>query len=178
MCRLAVPRAGYGSILRSSVSRELERVTRRYTSEIGIVIGPDKDIPAPDVNTNEQVMAWMMDTYSMNAGRTVPGVVTGKPLSLGGSLGRREATGRGVFIVAAEAARKKNLPLQSSRCVIQGFGNVGYIAARMFHDHGCKVIAVQTSDGAILSEEGIDPVKLHEHILRSGGSADFPGPNR
>ena len=153
---------------------ELERVTRRYTSEIGIVIGPDKDIPAPDVNTNEQVMAWMMDTYSMNAGRTVPGVVTGKPLSLGGSLGRREATGRGVFIVAAEAARKKNLPLQSSRCVIQGFGNVGYIAARMFHDHGCKVIAVQTSDGAILSEEGIDPVKLHEHILRSGGIDGFP----
>jgi glutamate dehydrogenase (NAD(P)+) len=153
---------------------ELERVTRRYTSEIGIVIGPDKDIPAPDVNTNEQVMAWMMDTYSMNAGRTVPGVVTGKPLPLGGSLGRREATGRGVFIVAAEAARKENLPLQSSRCVIQGFGNVGYIAARMFHDHGCKVIAVQTSDGAILSEEGIDPVKLHEHILRSGGISGFP----
>ena len=153
---------------------ELERVTRRYTSEIGIIIGPDKDIPAPDVNTNEQVMAWMMDTYSMNAGRTVPGVVTGKPLSLGGSLGRREATGRGVFIVAAEAARKKNLPLQSSRCVIQGFGNVGYMAARMFHDHGCKVIAVQTSDGAILSEEGIDPVKLHEHILRSGEIGGFP----
>jgi len=153
---------------------ELERVTRRYTSEIGIIIGPDKDIPAPDVNTNEQVMAWMMDTYSMNAGRTVPGVVTGKPLSLGGSLGRREATGRGVFIVAAEAARKKNLPLQSSRCVIQGFGNVGYMAARMFHDHGCKVIAVQTSDGAILSEQGIDPVKLHEHILRSGEIGGFP----
>ena len=154
---------------------ELERVTRRYTSEIGIVIGPDKDIPAPDVNTNEQVMAWMMDTYSMNAGRTVPGVVTGKPLSMGGSLGRREATGRGVFIVAAEAARKKNLPLQSSRCVIQGFGNVGYMAGRMFHDHGCKVIAVQTSDGAILSEEGIDPVRLHEHILNSGEIVGFPG---
>jgi glutamate dehydrogenase (NAD(P)+) len=111
----------------------------------------------------------------MNAGRTVPGVVTGKPLSLAGSLGRQEATGRGVFIVATEAARKKNLPLPSSRCVIQGFGSVGYTAARMFHDRGCKVIAVQTSTGAILSETGIDPVKLHDHIARSGGVSGFPG---
>jgi len=154
---------------------ELERLTRRYTSEIGIIIGPDKDIPAPDVNTDEQIMAWMMDTYSMNAGRTVPGVVTGKPLSLGGSLGRREATGRGVFIAAAAAARKKNLPMSSSRCVIQGFGNVGYHAARMFSSHGCKVVAVQTSTGAIRSDAGIDPEALHDHVRQTGSVRDFPG---
>jgi glutamate dehydrogenase (NAD(P)+) len=104
---------------------ELERITRRYTSEIGVIIGPTKDIPAPDVNTNEKVMAWMMDTYSMNEGSTATGVVTGKPIALGGSLGRREATGRGVFTVGVEAAKKINLPLEGARVAIQGFGNVG-----------------------------------------------------
>jgi glutamate dehydrogenase (NAD(P)+) len=154
---------------------ELERLTRRYTSEINFIIGPDKDIPAPDVNTNEQIMAWMMDTYSMNEGRTATGVVTGKPLSLGGSLGRREATGRGVFIVAAEAAKKRNIVIASSRCVVQGFGNVGYAAARMFHQRGSKVIAVQDISGAIFSAGGIDPDKLRDHIERNGGVACFPG---
>lgn len=154
---------------------ELERLTRRYTSEINFIIGPDKDIPAPDVNTNEQIMAWMMDTYSMNEGRTATGVVTGKPLSLGGSLGRREATGRGVFIVAAEAAKKRNIVIASSRCVVQGFGNVGYSAARMFHQRGSKVIAVQDISGAIFSAGGIDPDKLRDHIERNGGVAGFPG---
>jgi glutamate dehydrogenase (NAD(P)+) len=154
---------------------ELERLTRRYTSEINFIIGPDKDIPAPDVNTDEQIMAWMMDTYSMNEGRTVTGVVTGKPLSLGGSLGRREATGRGVFIVAAEAAKKCNLALASSRCVVQGFGNVGCAAARMFHRHGSKVVAVQDISGAIFSANGLDPDTLRDYIERHGVVAGFPG---
>ena len=154
---------------------ELERMTRRYTSEIGFMIGPDRDIPAPDVNTNEQIMAWMMDTYSMNEGHSAMGVVTGKPLSLGGSLGRRDATGRGVFIIAAEAAKVRNMALASSRCAIQGFGNVGYEAARLFHQHGCKVVAVQTSRGAIFNASGLDPDKLNDHIKASGGVAGFPG---
>jgi glutamate dehydrogenase (NAD(P)+) len=154
---------------------ELERLTRRYTSEINFIIGPDRDIPAPDVNTDEQIMAWMMDTYSMNEGRTVTGVVTGKPLSLGGSLGRRGATGRGVFIAAAEAAKKRNIVLASSRCVVQGFGNVGYAAARMFHQRGGKVIAVQDISGAIFSAGGIDPDQLRDHVERDGGVAGYPG---
>lgn len=154
---------------------ELERLTRRYTSEIGFMIGPDKDIPAPDVNTNEQIMAWMMDTYSMNAGHTATGAVTGKPLSLGGSLGRRDATGRGVFVVAAEAAKQRNIALASSRCAIQGFGNVGYAAARLFHRQGCKIVAVQTSSGAIFSADGLDPDMLNDHIKRSGGAAGLAG---
>ena len=154
---------------------ELERLTRRYTSEINFIIGPDKDIPAPDVNTNEQIMAWMMDTYSMNEGRTATGVVTGKPLTLGGSLGRRDATGRGVFIVAAEAAKKRKLALASSRCVVQGFGNVGCAAAHMFHQHGSKVIAVQDTSGAIFRADGLDPKRLSDHSQRNGGVAGFPG---
>jgi glutamate dehydrogenase (NAD(P)+) len=154
---------------------ELERLTRRYTSEIGFMIGPDKDIPAPDVDTNEQIMAWMMDTYSMNVGHTATGVVTGKPLSLGGSLGRRDATGRGVFVVAAEAAKLRNIALASACCVIQGYGNVGYGAARMFHRHGCKIVAVQDAAGAILNRRGLDPHKLNAHVGASGGVAGFPG---
>lgn len=111
---------------------ELERLTRRYTSEIGIILGPSKDIPAPDVNTNEQVMAWMMDTYSMNVGSTTTGVVTGKPVDLGGSLGRREATGRGVFTVGVEACHRIGLAVEGARVAVQGFGNVGSIAAKLF----------------------------------------------
>ena len=121
---------------------ELERVTRRYTSEIGVIIGPSKDIPAPDVNTNAQTMAWMMDTYSMNEGSTATGVVTGKPIALGGSLGRVEATGRGVFVVGCEAARDLNINVAGAR-VVQGFGNVGGTAARLFHEAGAKVIAAR-----------------------------------
>ena len=154
---------------------ELERLTRRYTSEIGFMIGPDKDIPAPDVNTNEQIMAWMMDTWSMNTGHTATGVVTGKPLALGGSLGRRDATGRGVFVTACEAAKQRNIALDRSRCAIQGFGNVGYAAAQLFHRHGCKLVAVQTSKGAVFSAAGIDPEQLQLHIERSGSVLGFPG---
>lgn len=135
---------------------ELERLTRRYASEIHILIGPDKDIPAPDMNTNEQVMAWIMDTYSMNEGRTATGVVTGKPLQLGGSLGRKDATGRGVFITAAEAAKRRNVKIEGARVAIQGFGNVGTAAAQIFRGHGAKIIAIQDSSGTVFDPAGLD----------------------
>jgi glutamate dehydrogenase (NAD(P)+) len=133
---------------------ELERMTRRYTSEIGIIIGPNKDIPAPDVNTNEQIMAWMMDTYSMNQGSTATGVVTGKPVDLGGSLGRREATGRGVYTVGVEAAKHIGLDISTARVAVQGFGNVGGVAGKLFAEAGAKVVAVQDHGGTIFKEAG------------------------
>jgi glutamate dehydrogenase (NAD(P)+) len=154
---------------------ELMRMTRRYTSEIGIIIGPDKDIPAPDVNTNEQTMAWMMDTYSMNEGRTATGVVTGKPISLGGSLGRREATGRGVFVVGCEAAAKKGVTIAGAKIAVQGFGNVGGIAARLFAEAGSKVVAVQDHGGTIFHSNGLDVPKLLDHVAANGSVAGFPG---
>jgi glutamate dehydrogenase (NAD(P)+) len=154
---------------------ELERVTRRYTSEIGIIIGPNTDIPAPDVNTNEQIMAWMMDTYSMNQGQTATGVVTGKPIALGGSLGRREATGRGVFVTGSEAAHKKGLQIAGARVAVQGFGNVGGIAARLFHQAGALVIAAQDHTGTVYREGGLDVPKLLEHVARHGGVGGFEG---
>ena len=144
---------------------ELERVTRRYTSEIGFLIGPDKDIPAPDVNTNERVMAWMMDTYSVNQGRTSTGVVTGKPISLGGSLGRHDATGRGVFVVGQAAAQKQGVPIPGARVCVQGFGNVGAIAARCFADAGAKVTTIQDVSGTIHNPNGLDVRKLIEMQL-------------
>lgn len=152
---------------------ELMRMTRRYTSEIGIIIGPDKDIPAPDVNTNEQTMAWMMDTYSMNEGRTATGVVTGKPISLGGSLGRREATGRGVFVVGCEAAKQRGLSIAGAKIAVQGFGNVGGIAARLFADAGAKVVAVQDHGGTIFHSNGLNVPKLLDHVAQHGSVAGF-----
>jgi glutamate dehydrogenase (NAD(P)+) len=152
---------------------ELERITRRYTSEIGIIIGPTRDIPAPDVNTNEQVMAWMMDTYSMNTGSTATGVVTGKPLDLGGSLGRREATGRGVFTVGAEAAHHIGLDISKSRVAVQGFGNVGGIAAKLFAEAGARVVAVQDHGGTIYREAGLDVPALLAHVASTGSVAGF-----
>ncbi|QSN61621.1 MULTISPECIES: Glu/Leu/Phe/Val dehydrogenase [unclassified Caballeronia] len=154
---------------------ELERVTRRYTSEIGIIIGPNTDIPAPDVNTNEQIMAWMMDTYSMNQGQTATGVVTGKPISLGGSLGRKEATGRGVFVVGTEAARRVGLEIEGARIAVQGFGNVGGIAARLFEEAGARVIAVQDHTGTLYNSKGINTVALAEHVAQNGGVGGFAG---
>ncbi|PUA16429.1 Glu/Leu/Phe/Val dehydrogenase [Glaciimonas sp. PCH181] len=154
---------------------ELQRMTRRYTSEIGIIIGPNKDIPAPDVNTNEQIMAWMMDTYSMNQGSTASGVVTGKPISLGGSLGRREATGRGVFVVGCEAAVKRGLDIKGARVAVQGFGNVGGIAARLFSEAGAKVVAVQDHKSTVIRESGLDVPALQEHVLQTGSVAGFTG---
>ncbi|MCI3204215.1 MULTISPECIES: Glu/Leu/Phe/Val dehydrogenase [Pandoraea] len=153
---------------------ELERLTRRYTSEINIIIGPTKDIPAPDVNTNEQIMAWMMDTYSMNEGSTATGVVTGKPISLGGSLGRREATGRGVFVVSCEAARRLGMDVRGARVIVQGFGNVGGIAARLFHEAGAHVIGVQDHTGTIYKSDGLDVPNLLKHVAETGGVGGFP----
>jgi glutamate dehydrogenase (NAD(P)+) len=152
---------------------EIEKLTRRYTSEINILIGPDKDIPAPDVNTNELTMAWMMDTYSMNQGRTATGVVTGKPIALGGSLGRRDATGRGVFVAGAEAAKRLNISLSGARVIVQGFGNVGNASARIFHDHGAKVIAIQDVNGTIHNASGINPYDVLEHIAKTGSIAGY-----
>ncbi|MBS1158526.1 MAG: Glu/Leu/Phe/Val dehydrogenase, terminal:Glu/Leu/Phe/Val dehydrogenase, dimerization region [Proteobacteria bacterium] len=146
---------------------ELERLTRRYTSEISSMIGPDKDIPAPDMNTNAQVMAWMMDTYSMGEGRTVTGVVTGKPLSLGGSLGRQDATGRGVFVTAREAASKMNLPIAGARVAIQGFGNVGEATARMFVQAGARVVAIQDVSGTVVNAAGLDLAALKRYQLEN-----------
>ena len=154
---------------------ELERLTRRYTSEIGIVIGPDKDIPAPDVNTNEKIMAWMMDTYSMMHGATSTAVVTGKPLALGGSRGRRDATGRGVFVCGRAAAAKIGLALDGARVCVQGFGNVGDAAARCFASAGAKVIAVQTVEGTVHHPAGIDVIKLGAHQLAGRRLAEFAG---
>ena len=154
---------------------ELERMTRRYTSEIGIIIGPTKDIPAPDVNTNEQTMAWMMDTYSMNTGSTSTGVVTGKPIDLGGSLGRREATGRGVFTVGCEAARHIGMDISTARLAVQGFGNVGGTAAKLFAQTGARTVAVQDHTGTIYCEAGLDVPKLLTHVEETGGVAGFAG---
>lgn len=154
---------------------ELERLTRRYTSEIGIIIGPNKDIPAPDVNTNEQIMAWMMDTYSMNTGSTATGVVTGKPVDLGGSLGRREATGRGVFTVGVEAMRRTEMRIEGARVAVQGFGNVGGTAAKLFVEAGAKLVAVQDHSGSLYNDLGIDVPALLRHVQLSGGVGGFPG---
>jgi len=136
--------------------RELERVTRRYASEIYLCIGPDRDVPAPDMGTNDQIMAWMMDTYSMQRGATVPGVVTSKPVLLGGSLGRVEATGRGVAYVTAEAMTHLGRSLQGARVAIQGFGNVGSNAARCLHEMGCRIVAASDVQGGIYHSEGLD----------------------
>jgi glutamate dehydrogenase (NAD(P)+) len=154
---------------------ELERMTRRYTSEIGIIIGPTKDIPAPDVNTNEQIMAWMMDTYSMNEGATATGVVTGKPIDLGGSLGRREATGRGVFTVGVEAAKRIGMDVTQARVAVQGFGNVGGIAGKLFAQAGARVVAVQDHGGTIYREAGLDVPALLAHVARTGSVGGFEG---
>ena len=158
--------------------KELEKVTRRYTSEIGIIIGPTQDIPAPDVNTNGQIMAWMMDTYSMNVGATATGVVTGKPIPLGGSLGRVAATGRGVFVVGREAMRRLNIDMDGARIAVQGFGNVGSIAANLFAANGAKIVAVQDHTGTILNENGFDMASLLEHVAKYRGVAGFAGADK
>ncbi len=152
---------------------ELERVTRRYTSEIGVIIGPHKDIPAPDVNTNDRVMAWMMDTYSVNQGTTSTGVVTGKPIALGGSLGRREATGRGVFVVAVEAAKKLGLEIANACVAIQGFGNVGSVAADLFEQAHAHIVAVQDHTGTVYNPDGLNVKTLIAYVAVNGGVFGF-----
>jgi glutamate dehydrogenase (NAD(P)+) len=153
---------------------ELERLTRRYATEISIIIGPHGDIPAPDVNTNSQVMAWIMDTYSMHAGYSIPAVVTGKPLSIGGSEGRNDATATGVLFVTRQAAKRIGMPMQGARVSIQGYGNAGAIAARLFHNEGCKIVAVSDTRGGIYNESGLDPSVVLRHKQERGSVVDFP----
>ncbi|HEV8662178.1 MAG TPA: Glu/Leu/Phe/Val dehydrogenase [Candidatus Methylomirabilis sp.] len=157
---------------------ELERMTRRYTSEIVLAIGPDRDVPAPDLYTNDQTMAWIMDTYSMQKGGTVPGVVTGKPVLLGGTLGRLEATGRGVAIMAEEACRATGRPLAGAAVAVQGFGNVGGVAARLLHEAGCRIVAVSDVRGGITSGAGLDVPRLLEHVRENKYVERFPGAER
>jgi len=154
---------------------ELERMTRRYTAELFDFIGPEKDVPAPDVNTNEQIMAWMMDTYSMHARQTVTAVVTGKPINIGGSAGRREATGRGVLVVCEQAIKKLHLNRDTTRVIVQGFGNVGSNAARLMAKAGYKVIGIVEVDGGLHNKNGIDMEALWEFRQRSGTIHGFPG---
>jgi len=153
---------------------ELERLTRRYTAEISIIISPSMDIPAPDLGTDARVMAWIMDTYSMHHGHSIPGVVTGKPVGIGGSSGRVEATGRGVLYVTQEACRAQGLPLEGASVAIQGFGNVGGVAARLFTQAGAKVIAVSDSNGGVLDEAGLDVEALYAHRQAGGILAQHP----
>jgi glutamate dehydrogenase (NAD(P)+) len=154
---------------------ELERITRRYTAEILPFIGPERDVPAPDMNTNEQTMAWIMDTYSMHVGHTATAVVTGKPLDLGGSRGRPEATGRGCMIVAQEALKVLGIPLEGARVVVQGFGNVGGMGAKLMSRAGLKIVAVIEVDGALYNENGLDIPALARHRKETGSIAGFPG---
>jgi glutamate dehydrogenase/leucine dehydrogenase len=154
---------------------ELERMTRRYAASILPLIGPEQDIPAPDVYTNSQTMAWIMDTYSMTKGYPIPGVVTGKPLPLGGSLGRNEATGRGVYYTTLSAAEHLGIPVKGAKVVVQGFGNAGSIAAQLLHGAEARVIAVSDSRGCIYNRNGMDVPKLIEYKEKTGQVLGFPG---
>ncbi len=155
--------------------REREHLTRRYTAEIILLIGPDLDIPAPDLGTDEQTMAWMMDTYSMTQGKSVPGVVTGKPLIVGGSAGRREATGRGIVYTLYQAAHHLGQELRGRRIVVQGFGNVGGVAARLLWNDGCVIAGVSDVRGGIWKPDGIDMRQLEAHVAEAGTVTGFPG---
>ncbi len=154
---------------------ELERMTRRYTAELVDFIGPEKDVPAPDVNTNEQTMAWMMDTYSMHMRQTVTAVVTGKPLSMGGSRGRREATGRGVMIICDESIKHLGMTRENTRVIIQGFGNVGSNAALLMHEAGYKIVGIGEWDGGLYNSKGIDLHALWEYRQKEGTIHGFKG---
>ena len=153
--------------------REVERLTRRFTSELVREIGPETDIPAPDMATNEQTMAWMMDTYSMLKGHAVPEVVTGKPISIGGSIYRREATGAGVVMTAERACERLDMPLPQQRCVVQGFGNVGGVAASELFDKGATVIAVSDISGGVHAPDGLDVPELHAYVAEHGSLAGY-----
>ena len=155
--------------------RELEHMTRRYTAEVMLFIGPDLDIPAPDLGTNEQTMAWIMDTYAMTQGRTVPGVVTGKPILIGGSAGRRDATGRGLVYALGPALKDLGLELRGARVAVQGFGNVGSVAARLLWREGCTIVGVSDARGGVISSQGMDIRELTNHVKESGSVVGFPG---
>jgi glutamate dehydrogenase (NAD(P)+) len=154
--------------------RELEALTRRYVAEIIDAIGPEKDVPAPDVNTNDQIMAWVMDTYSMHVGHTSTAVVTGKPIEMGGSLGRREATGRGVMIVTREAARHLGLPLKAATVAVQGFGNVGSVSAELLAREGAKIVAVTDWKGGVYNPKGLDIPKMIDYAKQNKTIDGFP----
>jgi glutamate dehydrogenase (NAD(P)+) len=154
---------------------ELERMTRRFASEILPFIGQDRDIPAPDLNTDAQIMAWIMDTYSVNVGHSVPGVVTGKPVSIGGSEGRPEATGRGVTYQILSALKTLGMGVDDVSVAVQGFGKVGSSVARLLHDQGCRIVAVSDLSGGISNQRGLDPEALARHVRKSGSVAGFPG---
>ena len=171
-------KGGVACDTRTMSLREVERMTRRYTSEIIIMIGPDTDIPAPDMYTNETTMAWIMDTYSMQRGITVPGVVTGKPLLLGGSLGRVEATGRGVSYTVLEAVKALGLTLRGLRVAVQGFGNVGSVAARLLQEAGGAIVAVTGSQGGVANRKSLDLQALQRHLQEGGKVHEFPGGDR
>ncbi|MFN2594355.1 MAG: Glu/Leu/Phe/Val dehydrogenase [Actinomycetota bacterium] len=154
---------------------ELERMTRRYASEILPFIGPERDIPAPDMNTNEEIMAWIMDTYSMNSGFSVPGVVTGKPVAIGGSRGRGGATSRGVMYVIFSTLKKLGIGIEEVSVAIQGYGKVGGIAAQLLHDAGCRVVAVPDVKGGLYRDRGLDPEAINRHVQEAGSVGGFPG---
>jgi glutamate dehydrogenase (NAD(P)+) len=153
---------------------ELERLTRRYAAEISIIVGPEKDIPAPDVGTDARIMAWIMDTYSMMHGHSVPGVVTGKPVELGGSFGRIEATGRGVAYITAEACKRQRLNLRGATVAVQGFGNVGSVTARLLSQAGARVVAVSDSHGGVYNPNGLDIESIYNHRAEGGVLANHP----
>ena len=155
--------------------RELEALTRRYVAEIIDAIGPEKDVPAPDVNTNDQVMAWVMDTYSMHVGHTSTAVVTGKPLELGGSLGRREATGRGVMISTRESAKHLGFDINGATVAVQGYGNVGSISAELLGGMCARIVAITDWKGGVFNEKGLDLAKLNDHVRQHKTVAGFPG---
>jgi glutamate dehydrogenase (NAD(P)+) len=154
---------------------ELERMTRRYASEILPLIGPERDIPAPDMNTNEEIMSWIMDTYSINQGYSVPGVVTGKPVAIGGSRGRGGATSRGVMYMVFSTLRKLGIPIEEASIAIQGYGKVGGFAAQLLHDSGCRVVAVSDVEGGLYREKGLDPEAINRYKRESGTVVGFPG---
>ncbi|MBS1792252.1 MAG: Glu/Leu/Phe/Val dehydrogenase [Acidobacteria bacterium] len=154
---------------------ELERLTRRYTSELMDFIGPERDVPAPDMNTNEQTMAWIMDTYSMHARHTVTGIVTGKPVPIGGSLGRREATGRGVLFCVNEAIKRFNLTPAETTVVVQGAGNVGGLGAQLMHEQGYKVIGISDVHGGLVNRDGLDIPKVLDYINENKSVEGYPG---
>src|SRR5205823_846207 len=158
--------------------RELEALTRRYVAEIIDAIGPEKDVPAPDVNTNDQVMAWIMDTYSMHVGHTSTAVVTGKPLELGGSLGRREATGRGVMIVTRESARHLGFDIKGATVAVQGFGNVGAVSAQLLAALGATIVGITDWKGGVYNPKGLDIGKVSEYVQRHKTIEGFEGGER
>ena len=181
-CKCAVANLPYGGgkggiiVDPSKLSQaELERLTRGYIDRIAPIIGEKMDIPAPDMNTNAQIMGWMMDEYSKLKGQYEPGFITGKPICIGGSLGRTEATGRGVMVAAGEAIKAMGIKPEEATCAVQGFGNVGSWTAKLIHDLGVKIVALSDVYGAIMNEDGLDPYEVEKHVQATGSVVNFPG---